>query len=71
MKNKTMQKIQEFAKKHNLTIYDELPKGFHIDKGALTAPVGAWWIKDNGSIIKGTVKRGLLLDKKTIQLLES
>lgn len=69
--NNTMEKIEEFAEKHNVPIYEEMPEGFHINEGALTAPVGAKWIKDNGSVLEKTVKRGLLLDKEMIRLCES
>ena len=62
-KMNTMGKINDFAKEHNVPIYTDIPEGFHINEGALTAPSGTRWIQDNGSIIHNTVKRGLLLDK--------
>lgn len=61
-----MEKIDEFAKEHNVPIYEEMPEGFHINEGAMTAPDGAKWIKDNGSILQKTVNTGLLLDKEMI-----
>lgn len=70
-KSYVIDQIEEFAKEHNVPIYKELPEGFHIDEGALTAPTGTKWIKDNGSILKKTVRRGLLLDREMIRLLES
>lgn len=69
VKNDTMKKIEEFAKEHNVPIYEEMPEGFHINEGAMTAPPGAKWIMDNAPILEK--QRGLLLDKEMIQLLES
>lgn len=69
VKNDTMKKIEEFAKEHNVPIYEEMPEGFHINEGAMTAPPGAKWIMDNAPILEK--KSGLLLDKEMIQLLES
>lgn len=64
-------KIEKFAQNYNVPIYKEIPEGFHINEGALTAPKGARWIQDNGSIIHNKVKRGLLLDKDLISLYQS
>ncbi len=68
VKSDIMEKIEEFAKEHHVPIYEEMPEGFRINEGAMTAPSGAKWIMDNASILEK--KRGLLLDKEMIRLLE-
>ena len=68
-KNSTMDNIEEFAKEHNVPVYGEMPEGFHIMEGAMTAPPGAKWITDDAPVLEK--KRGLLLDKEMIRLLQS
>lgn len=69
VKNDTMKKIEEFAKEHNVPVYGEMPEGFHIMEGAMTAPPGAKWITDDAPVLEK--KKGLLLDKEMIRLLQS
>lgn len=68
--NDTIAEIKKFAQDHNVPIYTKMPEEFHINEGALTAPIGTQWIQDNGSILHKTIKRGLLLDENLAGLYE-
>lgn len=59
-----LDKILEYAKEHNIRIFETLPEEWKIDTWSLTAPDGTVWIRNNGSIINKTLKKGLLLDKR-------
>ena len=65
-----MEKINAFAEKHNVEVYETMPEGWRVLQGALTAPCGTTWIHNNGSIIQKTKKTALLLDKWLIEKLE-
>lgn len=67
---KIMEKINSFANEKDKKIYTEIPEGWKVDTGALTAPCGTQWIHDCGSIIQRTRKTALLLDKWVIKELE-
>lgn len=69
--NDTIEEIKKFAQNHNVPIYTKMPEEFHINEGALTAPIGTQWIQDNGSILHKTIKRGLLLDENLAGLYEA
>lgn len=56
-----MENIESFAKKHNITLYTELPNGWVEDHRATTAPKGSVWINNNKSRFSGERKQGLLI----------
>ena len=64
------EKINAFAEKHNVKIYETMPEGWKVLHGALTAPCGTTWIHNGGSIIKKTMKTALLLDKWLLEQME-
>ncbi len=47
---------REYVERHRdeflpgVEIVDELPEGWHVDNGALTAPTGSKWISNGGSL---------------------
>ena len=65
-----MEKINAFAKKHNVEVFKTMPEGWKVLKGALTAPCGTAWICNGGSIVKKTMKTALLLDKWLLEQVE-
>lgn len=46
-----------------LKVYNQLPKGWKIINGALTAPLGYIWISNNQSRFKGQRKSGIIKTK--------
>lgn len=58
-----LDKIKEFAKERKVSLFNELPNGWKVLKGALTAPTGAAWISNMKPFKSGEMKRGLLLIK--------
>lgn len=58
-----LDKIKEFANERKVSLFNELPNGWKVLKGALTAPTGAAWISNMKPFKSGEMKRGLLLIK--------
>ena len=56
-----METVESYAKKHSITVYTELPKGWVEDYKATTAPKGSVWINNNKSRFSGERKQGLLI----------
>lgn len=46
-------------------VYDKLPKGWVIIKGATTAPCGYKWISNNKSRFSGERKLAFIYDRKS------
>ena len=59
--NEKLTKILEFAGYNKVLVFAEMPKGWGVIKGAMTAPRGSVWISNQKSIFSGEKKRGLLL----------
>lgn len=53
--------INKFAEERAIEVVKELPEGWKILKGALTAPKGATWVSNMKTIKSGERKSGLLL----------
>ena len=54
-------KIKEYAKEHNIDIYNSIPTGWNILNGALTAPLGTVWISNMELFKSGNRKEAILL----------
>lgn len=54
-------KIKEYAITHNIDIYNSIPEGWSILKGAMTAPIGTVWISNNESFKSRKRKQAILI----------
>lgn len=59
-----IERITMFANKHNIEVFDVLPKGWKILYGVLTAPIGSVWISNMKPIKSGERKHALLIEKR-------
>lgn len=58
------EKQRRKAEKLNVPIFEEMPEGWTISKGARTAPVGFIWINNKKSLFDKERKTALLKDAK-------
>ena len=61
--NEKLNKILEFAELNNVSVFAEMPKGWGVIKGAMTAPKGSIWISNQKSMFSGERETGLLLEE--------
>ena len=62
MMKDTYKRICEAAKQYNVEIYREVPEGFAITAGAMTAPIGSIWINNEKSRFSMEFINALVLD---------
>lgn len=61
-KMKEYSNIMKAAEKYGVEIYREMPEGWKVTAGALTAPRGVVWINNGKSLFKGERKAAFLVD---------
>ena len=59
--------IMQTAEKYDVKIYREMPEGWKITAGALTAPRGVVWINNGKSLFKGERKAAFLVDATALR----
>lgn len=56
-------KVREYAQKNNIELMPELPDGWKMIKGAMTAPCGSELICNGESLRSGKMKTALLISR--------
>lgn len=57
-----LEKINKYAKQHNVEVYRQMPPDYRVLYGATTAPVGSIWISNKESYFGYKRKNALLLE---------
>lgn len=66
-----LEAINKFAERNKIEVFEELPEGYKVTSGALSAPIGSSWIDNGKSRFAGERKSALLINKWLLEELRS